>query len=150
MGRDSSRHKKISSCIESVIPRDRPFSTLDVLASLEALDPGRVWRKRSIDNHISRLRERGLIHRLRRATTHEPALYARDGVKASVAPTGDMKLKDVIRAVLLRPMTTTEVAVSVMEAGYHSTMAKTALRNHITRELRHGGFKRDGAKWVAE
>ena len=44
-GRDSSTHRSVASCINSVLPSDRPFSAVDVLASLEALDPGRVWRK---------------------------------------------------------------------------------------------------------
>lgn len=42
LGKVSSRHKKISACIESVIPKDRTFTTTDILAALEALDPGRA------------------------------------------------------------------------------------------------------------
>jgi hypothetical protein len=59
-GKESSRRKTISSCIESLIPKDRPFTTMDAAASLEALDNARVWRTRSIDRHISRLREKRL------------------------------------------------------------------------------------------
>ncbi len=69
LGKLPSKHKPMSACIESVIPNDRPFTTLDVLTSLEALDPRRVWRKRSIDNHFSRLRDKGLIRRIKRATS---------------------------------------------------------------------------------
>jgi hypothetical protein len=54
LGREPSSHKTIASCIDSVIPTDRVFTTVDVMASLEALDPGRVWRKRSVDSHIAR------------------------------------------------------------------------------------------------
>jgi hypothetical protein len=149
LGKQSSKHKTISSCIESVIPREEPFSTVSVLAGLEALDPGRVWRKRSIDHHFTRLRERNIIKRIRRATIHEPALYVRVG--ASVAPPtplADATLADVIRMVLTRPMTTTEVMVAVVEAGYRSSMPKTQLRSHVGRELRAGPWQRDGGKWT--
>jgi hypothetical protein len=40
LGGESSRHKKVSACIESVMPLDRPFTTVDILTSLEALDSG--------------------------------------------------------------------------------------------------------------
>ena len=61
LGKESSRHRKISALIESVIPRDRTFTTVDIMTALESLDPGRVCRKRSIDNHLSRLRDRGSV-----------------------------------------------------------------------------------------
>lgn len=149
LGKVSSRHKKISSAIESVIPRDATFTTADIMAALEALDPRRAWRKRSIDNHFSRLRERGLIRRIKRATIHEPAVYVRPEAPVAAAPLEDMTLLQVIGKVLVRPMTTTEVCVAVLEAGYQTAMAKTALRNHVTRQLSRGEFKSEGGKWIA-
>src|SRR5438105_760429 len=77
LGKVSTRYKRISACIESVIPRDRPFNTTDIMTALEALDPGRVWRKRAVDSHIFRLRERGLVRRMRKAKGTEPAVYVR-------------------------------------------------------------------------
>src|SRR5688572_27001058 len=60
-GTQSSRHQKVSACIEQVIPQDREFSTVDIMTALEALDPRRVWRMGSVVNHLARLRQRGLI-----------------------------------------------------------------------------------------
>lgn len=80
-GNVPSSHKTISSAIESVIPSDRAFTTVDVMTGLEALDSGRTWRKRSVDNHISRMRSKGLIRRLKKARNNGPALYARLGVE---------------------------------------------------------------------
>src|SRR5665811_2001341 len=57
LGKVSSRYTKISTAVESVIPRESTFTTVDVMASLEALDPRRAWRKRSVDSHIFRLRD---------------------------------------------------------------------------------------------
>lgn len=148
LGKISSRHKSISSCIESVIPRADTFTTVDIMASLEALDPGRVWRPSSLHNHIARLRDKGLVKRLKRATIHEPAVYARVDVPAQVVPLSDATLSEVIRSVLVRPMTATEVAVAVLEAGYSSTMTRKNLRNHIARVLKRTGFKCEGGKWV--
>jgi hypothetical protein len=129
--------------------RDEPFTTADILASLEALDPGRVWRRRSVDSHISRLRERGLVRRIKRATTRERASYARVGVPVTESPFGDMTLAQVIRAVLTCPMTATELTVRMLEAGYETTMGKKALRDAVGVELRKGGFSNQGGKWAA-
>jgi DNA-binding transcriptional ArsR family regulator len=150
LGRESSRHKKISASIESVIPNGRPFTTVDILAGLEAIDPGRVWRKRSIDNHLSRLRERGLVRRMRKAKGTEPALYVRVGADVAKLPFEDMTLPEVIRAVLTRPMTQTELTVRMLEAGYETTMSKPVLRNAVGVELRKCGYRNDGGKWVSD
>jgi hypothetical protein len=149
LGAAQTRHRSISSAIESVIPREAPFTTVDLMAALEALDPRRSWRKRSLDNHLSRLRERGLIKRLKRATVHEPAVYAREDAPVKAAPLDDLTLLQVIGRVLTRPMTVTEVAVAVLEAGYQTRMSKSNLRVHVGKTLSRGGFKCEGGRWVA-
>jgi hypothetical protein len=146
LGKESSRHKRVSASVESVIPSDRTFTTVDVMTALEALDPGRVWRKRSVDNHLSRLRERGLVRRIKKSRTNEPAVYARVGVQVAPLPFQDLTLGQVIKAVLVRPMTATELVVAMLEAGYETSMTPNALRNAVGVELRKA-FKRDGAKW---
>ena len=54
------------------MPMDRPFTTMDILTSLEALDPGRVRAQASAaDQHIFDLGgERGIVRRMRRAMEH--------------------------------------------------------------------------------
>ena len=149
LGRDPASHRSIASCIESVIPDDRTFSTADIMAGLEALDPGKVWRKRSVDNHISRLRDRGLVRRVRKSKGTEPAVYARMGVSTEPLPFEDMTLPEVIVAVLGDgAMTQTELAVAMLEAGYETTMGRKQLRDAVGVELRKGEFRKDGGKWV--
>ncbi|MDP6558243.1 MAG: hypothetical protein QGG71_26505 [Pirellulaceae bacterium] len=149
VGRDSSTHLKISEAIERVIPDDRTFTTVDVIAGLEALDPGRVWRKRSIDNHISRLRDKGLVRRIKKSKNTEPAVYARMGVEVEAVPFEDMTLPEVIAATLAEPMTQTELVVAIMEAGYDTTMSRRALRDAVGMELRKARkrFSADHGKW---
>ena len=148
LGKESSRHKKVSACIESVLPLERTFTTADIMAGLEALDPGRVWRKRAIDSHLSRLRARGIVRRLSRSKgTAEPAVYVCVGADVPKLPFEDMTLAEVIRAVLTEPMTQTELVVRMLEAGYQSTMSKPHLRNAVGVELRRGGFRSEGGKW---
>jgi len=150
LGRDPSSHRSISSCIESVIPSDRTFSTVDIMAGLEALDLGRVWRKRSVDNHISRLRDRGLVRRLKKARNTEPAVYARLGVETEPLAFEDMTLPEVVEAVLSqRPLTQTELVVAMMEAGYETTMTQKALRDAVGVVLRGDPkqFRSEGRKW---
>lgn len=87
-GRDPPAHRSIASCVESVIPTDRSFTTVDIMSGLEALDPRRVWRKRSVDSHIARLREKGLVIRLKRSQLRLPAVYVREGVEVESSPFG--------------------------------------------------------------
>jgi hypothetical protein len=51
-----------------------------------------------------------------------------------------MTVVDVIRAVLVEPLTATELAVRMVEAGYQTTMGKKALRDAVGVVVRGGGF----------
>ncbi len=138
---------KISACIESVIPRAEPFTSTEIIASLEALDSSRVWHKWTVDNHITKLRAKGIIRRISRHKGHQRALYVRVGAEVDRLPFEDMTLVEVIRAVLTEPMTQTELTVRMREAGYDSTMDNRVLRNVVGEELRSGGFTKEGGKW---
>ena len=94
LGREPSTHKTISSCVNRVLPQDRQFTLDDILAGLEALDPGRVWRRRSVDSYIFRLREKGIIRRLRRSKKTDPAIYVRVGVEVEKRPFENMTIKE--------------------------------------------------------
>lgn len=143
-GKVSTRHKTISSAVESVIPSDRSFTTEDILAALEAKDPGRVWRKRSLDSHIQRLRERGLLKRLSKANGNERAVYAR----SDLGPEGESRpIAEYIAQVLVKPMTVTEVTLAILEAGFKTRMTRQYLRNYVGRELRERGYMRTGDRW---
>jgi len=151
LGREPSTHKTISGCINRVLPSDRLFTTVDVMTALEALDPGKVWRKRSVDSHISRLRERGVVRRLSKAKGSELAQYVRVGVEVEPLPFEDKTLREVVAEMLGRKtMTTTELAVAMLEAGYQTTMAPRALRDAVGVVLRteRGRFVRRGRKWA--
>lgn len=152
-GRDPSTHKTLSSCIESVIPSDRVFTTLDVMTSLEALDPKRDWRVRTIHGHLSRLRARGIVRRVKRAQKTQPAVYVRVGANVEPLPFEDMTLAEVVEEVLKsrQPMRQTDLVVAMLEAEYQTTMKPKALRNAVGRVLRgdEGRFGEKGGKWVA-
>ncbi len=136
LGRDSTRHKTISSCIDLVIPRDRTFTTVDVMTALEAMDQGRAWRKRSVDGHIARLRERGLVRRIRKSQNTEPAIYARVGVEVPPRPFQDQTLAQAIQTVIAPGMNATQVSVALLEAGYETTMSAQGLRRAVNVEMR--------------
>lgn len=138
LGRDLSSHKSIAACIDSVIPTDRPFTTQDILASLEALDPRRNWRKRSVDSHIYRLRERRIVRRLKKAHGEQLAVYVRVGVHIDPLPFEDMTLPEVAAKVLAErgPMRQTELVMAMLEAGYKTTMTPKNLRNAVGVVLR--------------
>lgn len=152
LGRELSTHKTISSCINRVLPSDRSFTTLDIMTALEALDPGKVWRKRAVDSHLSRLRERGVIQRVRRHRGQELTSYVRVGVEVEAGPFGDKTLPEVMAEVLgQQSMTPTELTVALKEAGYQSTMTMPSLRTHVSRTLhKEGRFERKGGKWLSD
>jgi hypothetical protein len=58
LGREPVNPRSIAACVSSVIPTE-PFTSGDVLPALEAMEPCRAWRKRSVDHCIARLRAKG-------------------------------------------------------------------------------------------
>jgi DNA-binding transcriptional ArsR family regulator len=151
LGRDLSSHKTIAACIDSVVPTDRPFTTQDIIAGLEAIDPRRNWRKRSIDSHIARLRERGLVRRVRKSQNTSPAVYVRVGVAVEAVPFEDMTLPEVVAKVLSerQPLRTAELTVAMLEAGYQTTMTAKNLRAAVGVVLRkHRRFRETKGTWA--
>ena len=150
-GREPSTHKTIASCIDSLIPADRVFTTVDIMTSLEALDPKRDWRKRSIDSHLSRLRGRGIVRRVKKSRNTQPAVYVRVGVDVKPLPFEDMTLPEVVAEVLRsrQPVRQTDLVVAMLEAGYQTTMSPKALRDAVGRVLRgdEGRFRTRKGEW---
>jgi len=150
-GREPLTHKTIASCIESVLPSDRVFTTVDIMTSLEALDPKRDWRKRSIDSHLSRLRGRGIVRRVKKSQNTQPAIYVRVGVDVEPLPFEDMPLAEVVAEVLggCQPVRQTDLVVAMLEAGYQTTMSPKRLRDAVGRVLRgdRGQFWEEDGEW---
>lgn len=150
LGRDPVNTKSIAACIDSVLPTDRTFTTVDVMAALEALDPTRPWRKRSLDNRIAQLRRAGVVRRLKKSQNRNPAVYVRVGVSVESLPFEDKTLPEVIAEVLGdRCLNRTELAVAMIEAGYQTTMKPRALSHAVGVELRQyqQRFRQVGDKW---
>lgn len=147
-GKHPAKYHRIGACIEQVIPRGETFTTKDILIGLEALDSRRYWRVRSVNSHISTLRDRGIIKRLSRPNINAPAVYVRADADVEPSPVANLSLLSVIKSVLKRPMTTMDVVFAVREAGYQTTMTEKAFYKRVVTELGRG-VKRDGSKWVA-
>jgi hypothetical protein len=148
LGRADPKRIRLSAAIERCIPRDEPFTITSILHALEAMDPSRVWRLASVGRHVRALRERGLVRRLKRATTQEAAQYVRSDGPAKVEPVPkDRTMRDYIAEVLTRPMTTAEVVMGVVAAGFKTTMRAGNLRDYVKRELRAAGFGETGGRW---
>lgn len=149
----TSRRKrcgKISEAIDQVMPMDKTFTILDIVDALEKMDPTRVWRERSVMSYITRLREKGLVKRVKRATNQSWAVYARMGVVVDESAFADMTLTQVMEACLTRTMTITELTLAMLEAGYETTMTRTALREAVSAALRRNGKFRniERGKWA--
>ena len=100
-----------------------------------------------------RLRERGVIRRLRRHKGHHLAQYVRVGVQADEQPFDNRTMTEVIEEVLgSRNLNQTEIAVAMLEAGYQTTMSPKRLRDAVGVKLRADARKfvrRENHKWSA-
>lgn len=131
LGREPHKFQMLISCVGQVIPKDREFTTEDVMAGLEALDPRRHWQRQSVNNVMGQLRRRGILRRLRRAGHFEPAVYVVHDAKLN-SPYGDKTLVEVICEVLKgKVMNKTEIAVNMLEGGYRTAMTPKALRHAV-------------------
>ena len=101
-----------------------------------------------VDTHIHRLRELGLIRRVRRARSNEPAMYARVEAPPRGQQVDDTSLMQAIGQALVRPMNTAEVSVAVLESGYQTKMSKSNFRYAVAKALKRAGFTRKGGKWL--
>lgn len=145
LGKISTRAKELSPSVSAAMPADRAFTVQDVLANLEAMAPGRAWKKRSLDCHMSRLVKFGILRRVRRASANERAVYCRSDLP--IPTTNPKTLSEVVREVLTRPMRMGEIVVAVTEAGYQTTMTPRGFRGNLSQVLRKMGYRRDGDKW---
>lgn len=151
-GSAPSDHKTIAQCVQEVIPYGRTFTTVDIMAGLEAMAPHRIWRKHSIITRLTVLQEKGVIKRISRPKGGEPAVYARIDVEVDTQPFGDLSLQEAIATLLAdRPsITQTDIIVALVESGYQTTMNKEALRNAVGTAMRNHPerFKRqNGNRW---
>ena len=152
LGKLPSDHRSLAECIESVMPFDTTFTTVDIMAGLQAIDETRDWRQRSIDSYLTQVRKKGTVKRIKRSRgTGNPAVYARIGVEVEVGPFEGMTLVECVAALLADgPMTQTELAIELMNRGYETAMNMKSLRNAIGTEMRNSNrFERgNNEKWA--
>lgn len=148
-GRPSSTHKTLAACVERVMPRDRPFTTVDIMAGLEALEPGRPWPVPTVNARMTTLRRLGLIRRLRRSKKSEHAIYVRVGVEVAPLPYEGKTLVDAMLELLANNrMTMVELAVALLEAGYPTKLTPRGMRAAVSKVLRADRrFVRKGDRW---
>jgi hypothetical protein len=146
--------KSVAASIEAAMPRDKPFNTADLKASLEAINPRRVWGYRVINHRVGYLVARGTLRRLRQSNGKSRAVYVRAGVRVDLKPLELVPLVDHIEAALreLGPMELTPLAVAILERGYKSKSSVSVFRNTICRLLRayRERFAKTGDKWRLE
>jgi hypothetical protein len=155
LGREPGSFRSVQASVESVIPSDRQFTVADVVLALETADPRRTWSSRSIGNCISRLCGKGLLRRLskqRRGGKHhgsDPAVYVRADCQTEPRPFQGMELKDALYETLQgKSLTTLELAVTIRELGWQTSMKPRGFREYVGRRLRDDErFKRVGERW---
>lgn len=147
--RGKPKVRRISDCIGAVMPTDKAFTVEDIQERLQATYPTRIWNKAVVSNHITHLKNRGVLKRVSKPKRNHNARYAVQGLKVDSGAFGDKALSDVMHELLTEPMRPVELAVKVLEAGYETAMNRTNMRVAINRVLRtNGGFRKlAGGKW---
>ncbi len=142
------KNRKLSACVDSVIPSEGEFSLDQLLAKLEILEPSRRWRKQAVNSHIHRLRKMGIVQRTSIHRKDQPSTYIRAGA-GTERPAGDKTLPEVmVEALGNRSMTPVELTMAVLQAGYPTTSSRNGLRAAVCGALRKDKrFKRDGERW---
>lgn len=150
LGAEPNR-RTTAEAVNSLVPEDGTFTTGDIMDALEKSEPGRIWNERAVGNQLSRLRDKGIIKRIRRAKRTERAVYVRVGVEYEKGRFDDMTLRQVIAVVLTEqgPLKVTELTIAVLEGGYDTIMNRKSFRRAVDTELKaHKQFARDSdGKW---
>jgi hypothetical protein len=143
--------ESIGASVDPLMPQDRPFTIPELMTKLEALNGPLAWPKKSLAVHIYRLQQHGIIRRIRRSSTHRPALFAVAGLEVAPQPFDGMTLAHVCQRLLVRPMNVTELTVAILEAGYRTSQSKRVFGHSVAAVLRAKGnwFRREGGKWAA-
>ena len=140
----------IAKAMDAAMPRDRPFDYRTIRELLTKRDGTKHWRKRSITNRLAVLHDQGVIKRLRRGHGTEPAVFAVAELDVSM-PFQDMTISQVIQQILGEqgPMRAKEIAVAMLEGGWHSTSNLKYLCKTVTNTMRaeSGLFVEEGGKW---
>lgn len=152
-GNGAASYQTLSQCVDRVIPPDREFTVAEIMAALVVVDPDRSWCKRSINEHIARLRQRSVLRLVKRATGSTWAVYARADLALPERPFQGMTLRDAISSMLAkRPMTPIELTVALREDGWQTKLTPTAFRNAVGKTLREhpAEFVKTDGKWAVE
>lgn len=137
----------VSAAVERVLPVGEPFSVADIIAALEGLDPSRLWRKTSVCRHITWLRNRGLVRRVKRHTVKSGAVYMRTSANEPGIVTEEKTVRALIDEVMTKPMRIAEVCAAVLAAGHKTSMIPGHFRTHVIRRLKEAGFRERDGKW---
>jgi DNA-binding transcriptional ArsR family regulator len=142
MAQDTRENVRESSVSIERPAKDTTAAGVFYRTSGTAIGSMRIRNERAVVNHIARLREKGIVKRVRRARRSERAVYARVGVEYETPPFDDMTLAQVIAEVLSKrePLRVAELALAVLEAGYDTVMSSKSFRPGDQ-------FVRDGNKW---
>ena len=97
-GRESSRHRPVRACINSVISRNKPYRPGHSSSpGSPRLGPNPAPQDdRRLHHQATR---QGIVRRMRRHKGNEPAVYVRVGADVDRLPFEDMTLSEVMRAV---------------------------------------------------
>jgi hypothetical protein len=147
-----TRYKRLSYAIESVIPKDRPFTTVDVYSALEAMDDRRSFKKGWVISHLGRLCDRGIIRRVQKNHGKTHAIYARAGVEVELVPFESLTLPLAVETILRehgKPLFPIEIAVRLVERGFRTEMRQDLLRGAVAAccRARPVKFRQSGKKW---
>lgn len=114
------RNRQTQSLIDvivSVVPTDRPFGLDDVVGWVREAESERSFTKPTVRTTINRLIKEGALKRVQRACGDRRALYAVPTLDFPECEPSLIKKAEAILRGAGKPMSTTEIVVSMLERG---------------------------------
>ena len=138
--------RPIMELMESVIPRDKPFTLGELVAALQAAEPDRAFHVPSVRTLMPDLVKAGAIRKVRRAAGGH-VYWAHPECRVDDGPIAALSIADATALVLdeCGPLTAAEIVVNLKERGYRTDADPRTLLTTLRYAFKRNRekFKRD-------
>lgn len=143
------RRPSLADATVSLVPQDCTFGLDDICGWLRQDDPSRTFTRGSITSNLYVMVKRGIIKRVRYASGNQCAAYAVPSFNCDGPPSTILDIAEAVLREADKPMTATEIMVTMIESGFESEIGPKRAMASLLRGMskRTSRFVRNGQKW---
>jgi hypothetical protein len=150
--RGKERQRRIVDLIVEMMPKDRPFSIREVLASIREAEPKRQFHEPTIRTLFKRLIDQGVVRKVRKGDRGFILWAAAECPIEDHGPLASVSIADAVEYVLHErgPLRPVEVVLAVQEFGYRPDADKRALLGTLAQAYKRNKHRfaiGDDGKW---